>query len=137
VQPAPLDRALARVGDRWTLLVVDALLPGPKRYGELAEAVAGIAPNTLADRLRKLEAAGLVLATPYQERPTRLAYELTTEGKELGAALAVLAGWAAQADGLPGSAYHASCGTALEVVAWCPTCARRVDPAEHDDLDRL
>jgi DNA-binding HxlR family transcriptional regulator len=137
VQPAPLERALARVGDRWTLLVVDALLAGPKRYGELAQIVTGIAPNTLADRLRRLEAAGLVLSTPYQERPTRLAYELTSEGKELGAALAVLAGWAAQTDGLPGAAYHTSCGTALEVVAWCPTCSRPVDPTEHDDLDRL
>jgi DNA-binding HxlR family transcriptional regulator len=137
VQPAPLERALARVGDRWTLLIVDALLGGPRRYGELAEEVSGIAPNTLADRLRKLESVGLVVSSPYQERPRRLAYELTAEGRELGGALAVLAGWAARVDGLPGSTYHDACGTALEVVAWCPTCERAVSPSEADDLDRL
>jgi DNA-binding HxlR family transcriptional regulator len=137
MQPAPLERALARVGDRWTLLIVDALLGGPRRYGELAEEVSGIAPNTLADRLRKLESAGLVVSSPYQERPRRLAYELTAEGRELGGALAVLAGWAARVDGLPGSTYHDACGTALEVVAWCPTCERTVSPGEADDLDRL
>jgi DNA-binding HxlR family transcriptional regulator len=137
VQPAPLDRALAQVGDRWTLLVVDTLLTGAKRYGELADLIHGIAPNTLADRLRKLEAAGLVVATPYQDRPTRLAYELTTEGRELGAALAVLSDWAARVDGLPESAYHAACGSALVTVAWCPTCERPVRPDERDDLDRV
>jgi DNA-binding HxlR family transcriptional regulator len=137
VQPAPLDHALARVGDRWTLLVVDALLGGPKRYGELAELVTGIAPNTLADRLRKLEASGLVVSTPYQDRPPRFAYELTAEGNELGAALAVLAGWAARVDGLPGPSYHETCGTTLETVAWCPTCERPVERDERDDLDRV
>ena len=137
MQPAPLERALAQVGDRWTLLVVDTLLTGAKRYGELADTIRGIAPNTLADRLRKLEAAGLVVATPYQDRPTRLAYELTTEGRELGAALAVLADWAARVDGLPESAYHAACGSALVTVAWCPTCERPVPPGESDDVDRV
>jgi DNA-binding HxlR family transcriptional regulator len=137
VQPAPLDRALSQVGDRWTLLIVEALLGGPRRYGELAEAVTGIAPNTLADRLRKLEASGLVVSAPYQQRPRRVAYDLTAEGRELGGALTVLAGWAARIDGLPGSTYHDTCGTALEVVAWCPTCERPVGPGEEDDLDRL
>ena len=62
---APLDRALTRVGDRWTLLLVEALLDGPLRYGELADAVTGIAPNILAARLKRLEQDGLVTATPY------------------------------------------------------------------------
>ncbi|MCI0582107.1 MAG: helix-turn-helix transcriptional regulator [Chloroflexi bacterium] len=137
MQPAPLERALARVGDRWTLLIVDALLGGPRRYGELADEVTGIAPNTLADRLKKLESVGLVVSSPYQQRPVRVAYELTAEGRELGAALAVLAGWAARAEGLPGSTYHDACGTTLDVVAWCPTCERVVSPGEADDLDRL
>jgi DNA-binding HxlR family transcriptional regulator len=135
--PAPLDRALSRVGDRWTLLLVEALLDGPRRYGELADAVPGIAPNILAGRLRRLEQDGLLTATRYSDRPPRFQYELTADGRELAAALAVLAGWAARVEGLPAPRYHATCGTAMESRPWCPTCGRTVDNAESDDLDRL
>jgi DNA-binding HxlR family transcriptional regulator len=137
MSPAPLDRALARVGDRWTLLLVEALLDGPRRYGELAEAVPGIAPNILAGRLRRLEQDGLLVATRYSDRPPRHQYELTADGRALAAALVVLAGWAARVEGLPAPRYHATCGTALESRPWCATCGRTVDDAESDDLDRL
>ena len=55
-QPAssPLADALARVGDRWTLLTVAALLDGPKRFNELQEELNGIAPNVLSARLKSL-----------------------------------------------------------------------------------
>jgi len=134
---APLDRALSRVGDRWTLLLVEALLDGPCRYGELADAVAGIAPNILASRLKRLEQDGLVTATPYSQRPLRHRYALTADGRALAGALAVLASWAARVEGLPAPRYHAACGTALESRPWCPTCSRVVDDAEADDLDRV
>src|SRR4051794_23991011 len=68
---SPLVEAVSRVGDRWTLLVVDALLAGPRRFGELSEAVSGIAPNILTQRLRHLVHEGLVLQRPYSERPPR------------------------------------------------------------------
>ena len=80
--PTGLGAALDRVGDRWSLQVVEALLGGPLRYGELTSAVAGIAPNILADRLRKLERAGILASTPYSQRPVRLEYALTTDGHE-------------------------------------------------------
>ena len=134
---APLDRALARVGDRWTLLLVEALLDGPCRYGELADSITGIAPNILAARLKRLEHDGLVTATPYSERPLRHHYALTADGRELASALAVLAAWAARVEGLPAPRYHATCGTALETRPWCPTCSRVVDGDEADELDRL
>ncbi|MFL5955872.1 MAG: winged helix-turn-helix transcriptional regulator, partial [Solirubrobacterales bacterium] len=73
--PSPLADALARVGDRWTLLVVGALIEGPRRFGDLQEAVPGIAPNILSARLRQLERQALVVATPYQQRPPRFVYE--------------------------------------------------------------
>jgi DNA-binding HxlR family transcriptional regulator len=134
----PLDRALVRVGDRWTLLVVEALLEGPRRFGELSAAVPGIAPNILAARLRKLEGERLVVSTPYSTRPVRHHYELTADGRELAAALAVLGSWAARVDGtVPGVPYHDVCGTPLELRPWCPTCGRDVDDADSDDLDRL
>ncbi|MFL5894157.1 MAG: winged helix-turn-helix transcriptional regulator, partial [Thermoleophilaceae bacterium] len=55
-----LDRALAAVGDRWTLLVVASLLGGPQRFGDLEESVSGIATNVLTQRLRALQEEGLV-----------------------------------------------------------------------------
>ena len=53
--PSGLESALDRVGDRWSLLVVDALLDGPRRFGELRESLPAIAPNILTDRLRRLQ----------------------------------------------------------------------------------
>jgi DNA-binding HxlR family transcriptional regulator len=137
METTPLDRALTRVGDRWTLLVVEALLVGPRRFGELSDAVPGIAPNILAARLRKLEKERLLVSTPYSRRPVRHQYALTADGRELAGALAVLASWAARVDTMPGVTYHETCGTPLELRPWCPTCGRVVDETEADELDRL
>src|SRR2546421_382163 len=79
-----LADALATVGDRWTLLVIAALLDGPRRFGDLQDAVEGIAPNVLTQRLRALERNALVVARPYSDRPPRFVYELTAAGQGLG-----------------------------------------------------
>ena len=121
-----LARALERVGDRWMLLIVDALLPGPRRFGELAEDVSGIAPNILSDRLRRLAAEAVVVARPYSRRPLRYTYELTANGRELAGVLRLLAGWAAgDAEGAE-PLRHVDCGTPMEARWYCPTCARVV-----------
>jgi DNA-binding HxlR family transcriptional regulator len=128
---SPLGEALAAVGDRWTLLIVEALLDGPLRFGELEEAVEGIAPNILTQRLRRLEQDGLVVAHPYSERPRRFVYELTEGGRELAGALLLLAQWGARhSDAEP--VRHASCGTALEARWYCPTCEQAVEDPEDD-----
>ena len=88
----PLAAALDSVGDRWTLLVVEALLDGPRRFGDLQDELPGIAPNVLTQRLRRLEGEGLVVAQPYSERPPRFVYELSAAGRELAGALRLLAG---------------------------------------------
>ncbi len=132
----PLDAALRQVGDRWTLLVVESLLPGPRRFGELIEALEGLAPNILSSRLKALEAEGLVTGEPYSHRPYRVAYRLTANGAELASALRLLAQWGAHRH--PGGAAplrHDTCGTAVEARWWCPTCAREVDEDEAPDLD--
>jgi DNA-binding HxlR family transcriptional regulator len=131
---SPLAEALAAVGDRWSLLLVEALLDGPRRFGDLQEAVAGIAPNVLTQRLRRLEREGIAIAQPYSQRPPRFVYELTESGRELAGALRLLADWGARAGG--GEPYrHAACGTALEARWWCPACEEVVDdPADDDDV---
>ena len=133
-EPTPLASALARVGDRWSLLIVEALLAGPARFGQLAEAVAGIAPNTLSQRLRKLEADGLVLSLPYSERPPRYEYRLSSPGAELAGALRLLAAWGARRTGATGALEHRECGTPLEVRWFCPTCNRPVADGEDPEL---
>jgi DNA-binding HxlR family transcriptional regulator len=121
-----LERALARVGDRWSLLVVHALLPGPRRWSDLTEDVGGIAPNILADRLRRLEREGVVATEPYSERPLRVSYGLTADGRELAGALRLLADWGA-GPGTVDAPAHGPCGTPLEVRWYCPTCASVID----------
>jgi DNA-binding HxlR family transcriptional regulator len=131
---APLAEALASVGDRWTLLIVAALLDGPRRFGDLQKELPGIAPNILTQRLRALEKQGLVLAERYSERPPRYVYELGTAGRELAGALRLLSDWGARHTGDVDPPRHSACGTPLEAVWWCPTCERPVDDEDAADV---
>src|ERR687892_2364884 len=131
---SPLAAALERVGDRWSLLIVEALLAGSRRFGELQEQVPGIAPNILTDRLRRLEAERVVRATPYSERPPRFVYELTPEGAELAGALRLLADWGSRVARDAEPLRHVACGTPMEARWYCPTCARAVESTETDEV---
>jgi DNA-binding HxlR family transcriptional regulator len=71
---SPLAEALARVGDRWTLPVIETLLGGPQRFNDLIGQLLRIAADILSERLKRLEREGLLIARPYSERPPRAAY---------------------------------------------------------------
>ena len=145
--PAPTDEApptdealaaaLATVGDRWTLLLINALLRGPRRFGELQEEIPEIAPNILTQRLRRLERDALVVARPYSERPLRMAYELSAAGAELAGALRLLAGWGARNLSGASSPRHAVCGSPMEARWWCPTCQEPVNEELSEELHFL
>ena len=101
--PKPLSRSACAVansldilGDKWTLLVVRDLLHGRHTYGELAASPEGIPTNILAERLKRLEAAGIIASAPYQQRPTRYAYTLTPKGTALGDVLLAFVRWGKQ-----------------------------------------
>jgi DNA-binding HxlR family transcriptional regulator len=132
--PSALAHALDRVGDRWSLLLVEALLETPRRFGELAVAVPGIAPNILAERLRRLERTGVVLAEPYTLRPLRFSYRLSADGRELAGVLRLLSTWGVRGGDAGDVMRHAPCGTSLEARWYCPTCARSVDDDEASAL---
>ena len=136
-EPSPLEAALDRVGDRWSLLIVEALLDGPRRFNELGEAVAGIAPNILTDRLRRLERERILVSTPYQQRPPRMSYSLTTAGQDLASALRVLADWGARGTPDAEPTRHGLCGTPLETRWFCPTCEIVVDRPDADEARTL
>ena len=129
---SPLAAALVRVGDRWTLLVVQALLAGPRRFNDLLEEISGIAPNILSERLKRLERDALLVSRPYVDRPPRAAYQLTAEGMELAGALRLLAHWGARHADPAEAPRHPACGTLLEARWYCPTCDHLVD---HDPRD--
>jgi DNA-binding HxlR family transcriptional regulator len=99
--PCAIASSLDIVGDKWSLLVVRDLLHGKRTYGELANSPEGIPTNILAERLKRLESAGIVASTPYQERPVRYAYTLTPKGRSLGDVLLALVRWGKQH--LPGT----------------------------------
>ena len=124
-----LTEAVGRIGDRWSLLVVDALIEGPRRWRDLRLALPGIAPNVLADRLRRLERDGVVASSPYSERPLRVSYELTEDGAALTGVLRLLAAWGGE--GATGPVHHA-CGTPTEVRWFCPTCATTAEDTADD-----
>ena len=134
---SPLAAALERVGDRWSLLVVEALLGGPRRFNELQAQVGGIAANILSDRLKRLEGEHVVIATPYSERPLRLVYELSAEGQELAGALRLLADWGSRVSKEAEPLRHAVCGTPVEARWYCPTCDRPVEGREAEQVSHV
>jgi DNA-binding HxlR family transcriptional regulator len=83
-----LARGLDVIGDRWVLLIVRELLNGPRRYGELLDGLPGVATNLLAERLRAMQADGLVIRTAYH------GYALTERGLGLREVVFAIGRWA-------------------------------------------
>src|SRR5436309_13063224 len=90
-QPCPVAKSLELLGERWTLLVIRDLLAGPRRFQDLLASLDGIAPNVLSERLKILEAHGIVAREFYSEHPPRAAYALTPRGRDLGTGVRALA----------------------------------------------
>jgi DNA-binding HxlR family transcriptional regulator len=87
----PVACTLDVIGDRWTLLIIRDLFAGKRRYGEFLASAEHIPTNILAERLKRLEGAGLVASVPYREHPPRYEYQLTERGRELMPVLDALA----------------------------------------------
>ena len=85
---------LARIGDKWTVMVVGALSKGPIRYNEIGRRVEGISQRMLTLTLKGLEQDGLVTRTMYPTIPPRVDYELTELGRKLIVPLRALSEWA-------------------------------------------
>jgi DNA-binding HxlR family transcriptional regulator len=89
-----VSEVLARVGDKWTVLVVSTLGDGPKRFNELRKALGSISQRMLTLTLRALERDGLVTRTVFPTVPPRVQYELTRLGRSLLEPVSELGSWA-------------------------------------------
>jgi DNA-binding HxlR family transcriptional regulator len=90
----PVARTLNVLGDRWTLLIIrDMLAFRRNRFSELLDALPGLSPNLLSQRLKHLEDTGIVRRELYSEHPPRMEYRLTDKGKALGPVLASMRDW--------------------------------------------
>ena len=134
-QFCPAARALDVVGERWTLLIVRDLLLGPKRYTDLQAGLPGIGPNVLAERLRSLEAAGLVAKRRLPPPAASTVYELTDLGAGLRPVLEELFHWGLHFAAAPSAA------DAVKASWWLPAIRAAIRPesvpADFDDTYEL
>ncbi len=88
------ERAIQVLGKRWTGLLIDALMVGPRRFCELTALVEGLSDRVLSDRLRELEVEGVVKRVVYPQIPVRVEYELTEKGYALKPVIDDIHAWA-------------------------------------------
>ena len=86
--------AVELIGRRWTGAILRALMSGATRFSDIANAVPGLSDRLLSERLKELEAAGIVVRTVIPSTPVRVEYRLTEKGRALEAVLASITAWA-------------------------------------------
>src|SRR5437763_13567084 len=88
------QRAIDIIGKRWTCLILRVLMDGPRRFGQIEDVVGGLSARMLSERLKELEACGIVERRVYPQTPVRIEYVLTEKGSGLQRALDELRQWA-------------------------------------------
>lgn len=122
-------RTVSVIGDRWTLLILRDCFFRVRRFEEFERRL-GITRHVLADRLKKLVAAGVLARVAYQRRPPRYEYRLTEKGLDLQPVLLALVHWGdlhkADARGRPRLYEHKECGHLFDPVMTCSACGGQV-----------
>lgn len=88
------EAAVGLIGKRWTGLIIEVLLQRPQRFSEIAQAIEHVSDRMLAERLKELEAEGIVDRHVYPETPVRVEYSLTDKGRDLAPVMQALHNWA-------------------------------------------
>lgn len=91
--PCLIAQALGVLGDRWTLLILRDMIAGLSRYTDILQSCEGMSPNVLSDRLKRLEAEGLVVRERFRGLPPRVEYSLTEKGWSVRPILLALLDW--------------------------------------------
>src|SRR5438067_11877312 len=90
----PIARTLDIIGERWTILSLrDLVVGGPQKFQDFQQSLAGISPNTLSARLKRLQESGVVERRFYEQHRPRAEYLLTAKGRALGPVLKALLDW--------------------------------------------
>ena len=131
-QNCSIASTLELIGERWTLLIVRDAFLGVRRFDDFQSRL-GIARNVLQARLERLVEAGLLRRVPYQERPQRFEYRLTSKGVDLWPVLVSLMKWGdrhAFPDGPPTVLRHTDCGGTLDDHRICEKCGKPLEASE-------
>ncbi|WP_433666522.1 winged helix-turn-helix transcriptional regulator [Nocardia sp. CA-136227] len=132
--PCTVARTVDLLGDWWTPLILREAFYGAKRFDDF-ESTLGLSRNILTQRLTRLVEAGLLDKVPYQDRPVRHEYRLTTQGRDFFPVIAAMMAWGdrylAPESGEPVLLHHTACDhdTHAEVV-----CAHCREPLRHEDI---
>ena len=89
----PVETTLSLISDKWKVLILRDLLPGPKRFSLLKRSIGGVSQKVLTSQLRQMEESGLLTRTVYPEVPPRVEYTLTELGYSLRPVLEALRDW--------------------------------------------
>jgi DNA-binding HxlR family transcriptional regulator len=87
------ESAAEILGKKWTGLIIRVLLGGPKRFKDIKEQIPEMSDKMLTDRMKELEAVGILTRTVYPEMPVRIEYELTEKGKNLEEVILSIQSW--------------------------------------------
>lgn len=87
-------RAIELIGRRWTGVILRAMLSGAARFSDIAAAVPGLSDRLLSERLKELEAEGIVTRTVVPSTPVRITYDLTPKGQALNEVIVAVSSWA-------------------------------------------
>lgn len=87
------ESAAELLGKKWTGLIIRVLLGGPKRFKDVKEQIPEMSDKMLTDRMKELEASGIVTRTVYPEMPVRIEYELTEKGRQLEEVIHSIQNW--------------------------------------------
>ncbi|MGW2825756.1 winged helix-turn-helix transcriptional regulator [Streptomyces sp. NPDC001443] len=131
--PCSIARTVDLLGDGWTLLILREVFYGESRFDNFIDSL-GIARNTLTDRLRRLEDAGLLQRRPYQSEPVRHDYLPTDKGRDFFGVLAAINAWGDRwlaDDGIPVVTHHTTCGHDTQAKVVCSACG---EPLHHQDV---
>lgn len=132
-QTCSVARAIAVVGDAWSLMILRELFLGSHRYDALRTHT-GMSPHLLSLRLRSLEESGVIERRAYQQRPLRHEYRLTDKGLDLWGVMSALRTWGdrweRQGEALPVKARHRACGHAVGWKLVCASCDAPIGPRD-------
>ncbi|MFJ9733564.1 winged helix-turn-helix transcriptional regulator [Streptomyces sp. NPDC101171] len=132
--PCSIARTVDILGDGWTLLVLREVFYGESRFDGFIDSL-GIARNTLTDRLRRLEKAGLLERRPYQSEPVRHEYLPTDKGRDFFGVLAAINTWGdrwlTDDTGVPVVMHHTACDHDAQATVVCSSCG---EPLHHQEV---